>query len=224
MAVSYRVQKTDVKNKAYFAKAQDTKKLMEKIGAAGHSIIVGRVKKGVKPANAPLTKDIKRGDRTLMDNGLMINSINWRANESEAIVSSNNKAAIINNPDDDRIYYEIVPKKARWLTIPAGWNTRTLMRRYGFSPREVIAGLQKDGYSVYRPYKKGSKTVKAKVIMAKLKGSRKLSSGRMSKAKRFQAFPVFYLSKKIRVPIRRFMYLDETDFITLDKIVEDYFK
>ncbi len=59
--------------------------------------------------------------------------------------------------------------------------------------------------------------------MATLKGSRKLESGRLSKASRFQPFVVFILSKKIKVPIRRFMFLDESELQLMDEIVEDFY-
>ncbi|MDR1420630.1 MAG: phage morphogenesis protein [Treponema sp.] len=215
--MNYRIRIAGRENRNLSGRIAGRQPLMDRIAAAAHSVIVGRVKNGVKPGNAPLTRSVKKGDHTLMDNGRLIASIRQSASGTEAVISSDHVAAVVNNPPDEREYYEIEPKKAKWLTIPASWNTRTLMRRYGFSPGEVLEGLRRDGYSVYRPMRKGS-TVRANVIMAKKKGS-----GKKTAAKKFQPFVVFILSKKIRLPVRRFMYLDGADMALIEGIVEDFY-
>jgi phage gpG-like protein len=195
---------------------------MERVAAAGHSIILGRIKSGIKPANAPLTREVKQGDHTLMDNGQLIASLRWKADKDTAQVSSNHIAALVNNPPDDREFYEITPKKAKSLAIPASARTRTMMRRFGFTPRECIEGMKRAGYTIWQPKKKGS-TVRAGVIMAMENGEKSvLKSGQRSGAKRYQAFALFILAKKVRVPVRRFMYLTEKEIDLIDEIIGDY--
>ncbi len=221
--MNYRLEEYSKRNASLMSRVYDSRPLMRKIAAAGHSMILRKIDRGVAPPNAPLTKAVKRGDKTLRDDGRLMASIHERSTDTEAIVSSNHIAAVMNHPDDDSTEYEVTPKNAKWLTIPASWRTRTLMRRYGWSPKEVLDGLRADGYSVYRPFKRGSNTVRSNVIMASLKGSRKLASGKKSTARRFDAFVVFILSKKVKVPVRRFLYLDEEELRIVDEIVGDYY-
>jgi len=221
--VNYRIETTSKRNESFFKRLYDPRLLMRRIAQAGLSMILKRIDRGVAPANAPLTKAVKRGDKTLRDNGRLIASIHERSSDTEAVVASSHIAAVLNHPDDGSTEREVKPRGSGWLTLPASWRTRTLMRKYGWSAREVIDGLKSDGYSVYRPFKKGSNTVRANVVMASLKGSKKGKSGKLSTAKKWEAFAVFILSKKVTVPVRRFLYLDEEDLTAVDAIVEAYY-
>lgn len=228
--MNYRITTIDRTNARFKTRLEDPAPLMEGLAARAHSAIIHRVDQGVGPANAALTVAVKRGDKTLRDNGQLLGSIHPRSGTDFAEVASNHIAAIVNNPPDDSTSFTVTPKKAKFLTVPAGPQTRTMMRRYGWTPSAVIGGMQAAGYSVFRPFKKGSNAVRANVIMAVLKtggrgnaSGRRLKSGRTSQASKWQPFVLFYLRKSVKVPIRRFMYLTEPELAVLETYAEDFY-
>jgi phage gpG-like protein len=193
--------------------------IMRCVSARAHSFILRRVSTTKSPPNSPLTVAIKKGNNPLRDTGRLLASITYRASESQAVVGSNHIAALMNHPEDGKTQIEIKPKNAKWLTIPAGSKTRTMMRRFGFTPKACIDGMKGAGYSIYRPFKKGSNTVRATVIMAQEKGAPRLKSGKKSSASKWQPFVLFILKKSIKVPVRRFLYLDETELKAIGEFI-----
>lgn len=196
------------KRQTFFNKIANTKPLMRELSLMGLSAIQKNIENGIKPDNAPLTKAVKQGNNTLRDIGTLRSSLTARSTETEAIVGTNVSYAHIHNPEDGRTETVIRPKKAKFLCLPASAYTRTLYRTYGWSAAEVIAGLQRSGYAVYRPYKKGTR-VRANVIMAKKKGE--------------NAFALFILKKSITVPARPFMFLPDNVINTMQSRVEEYY-
>ncbi len=214
--MNYKIKTSELRNKNFYTKVYGPDELMKRIAARSHSLILGKLKTGtIAPPNAPATKEVKRGDKTLQDNGQLLGSLHYRWTQNEAAVASGHIAAIVNNPPDDRTEIVIKPRKAKYLTIPASYQTRTFMRRYGFSPREVIAGLQKDGWTVWRPLDKTMKRP-ANIILAQKKAFKRGSNK--------EAVKLFYLKKSVRTPVRRFMYLTEDELKIIDGVVEDYYE
>jgi phage gpG-like protein len=218
--MNYKIKVSDLKNNSFYTKLYSSDDLMKRIAVRGHSIILGRLKSGtIAPPNAPATKEVKRGDKTLQDNGQLLGSIHYRWTDKEAAVASDHIAALVNNPPDNRTEIILKPKKAKYLTIPASYQTRTFMRRYGFSPREVIAGLEKDGWTVWRPLTKNMKRP-ANIILAQKKAFKR---GANNSSKQ-EAVKLFYLKKSVRMPVRRFLYLTEDELEIIDGVVEDYYE
>jgi phage gpG-like protein len=69
----------------------------DKIGSFAVSCIQNHIEQGKFPANAPLTKAVKRGSHPLRDNQKLASSISYRKTSSSVIVGTNHKGARINN-------------------------------------------------------------------------------------------------------------------------------
>jgi len=234
--VNYRVQTTMREDVQLKARIYSPEPLMRGLAGRALSAILGRIDHGVGPENAPLTKAIKQGDQTLRDKGQLLGSLHGRSGRDFAEVASNHIAAIVNNPtpDDGRQFNTVRPVKAKALTVPAGPQTRTMMRRYGHTPRAVIAGMQAAGYIIFRPFKKGSKS-RSNVIMAVLPQVQKKplvlaakTSGpkigpARAPAKKYQAFALFFLVSSVKVPVRRFMYLTDDELAGLEAFTQEYY-
>ena len=195
--------------KSFFNKIVNRKPLMKEISLMALSAIQKNIESGIKPDNAPLTKAVKQGNNTLRDTGKLRSSLTARHSETEAAVGTNVPYAHIHNPEDGRTTTVIRPKKAKFLCLPASAYTRTLYRTYGWAVREVIKGLEKEGFAVYRPYKRGTR-VRANVIMAKKKGE--------------NAFALFILKKSITVPARPFMFLPNDVMAAIEKRIGAYYE
>lgn len=145
-----------------------------------------KIKKGVAPENAPLTKKVKGGDRTLRDSNALAASIAPHSGPSWADASTNLKYA--------RIQQEggvIRSKRAKALYIPAGPKTRQLMRQYNASsPGDLIGKMEADGYEFFY-------TRLSKVLYAK--------------KKRGQPFLLFILRRSVKLPARPYLYHDDAD-------------
>lgn len=159
---------------------------MRKAAAYLRSSADRKIHKGVKPENAPLTKKVKGGSRTLRDSGALAASIATHSGDLWADASTNAKQA--------RILQEggtVTAKRAKALFIPAGPKTRQLMRQYNASsPRDLIAKMESSGYSFFY-------TPLSKVFCAR-KG-------------RAQPFALFLVKRSIKIPPRPFLHHDEDD-------------
>ena len=195
--------------KSFFNKIANRKPLMKEISLMALSAIQKNIESGIKPDNAPLTKAVKQGNNTLRDTGKLRSSLTARSTETEAAVGTNVPYAHIHNPEDGRTATVIRPKGAKFLCLPASFETRQKLRQHGWSVREVIKGLEKEGFAVYRPYKKGTR-VRANVIMAKKKGE--------------NAFALFILKKSITVPARPFMFLPNDVMAAIEKRIGAYYE
>lgn len=195
--------------KSFFNRLANPKPLMKELSLMALSAIQKNIESGVKPDNAPLTKSVKQGNSTLRDSGKLRASLTARHSEKEAAVGTNVPYARLHNPEDGRSETVIRPRNAKFLCIPAGPETRKLFRKYGWSPREVIAGLEAKGFAVFRPYKKGGGE-RSNVIMAKEKGEK--------------AFAVFVLKKSIKIPARPFMFLPDDVMAAVEKRIGEYYE
>ncbi len=206
--MDFQIRVEEYKNDSFFARITNAKTLMKEISLMGLSAIQKNITSNISPKNAPLTQKIKQGGNTLRDNDDLLGSLNARHTENSAEVGTSCPYAKIHNPTDGKKETVIRPKRAKYLCIPAGPETRTLFRKYGWSPREVISGLENRGYSVYRPYRKGT-SKRANVIMAK-KGNEK-------------AEVIFILKKSITISARPFMYLEQTVIDAMEMKVKKYY-
>ena len=195
-------------NKGFENRVTNRAPLMKELSLKALSAIQKNVESGIGPENKPLTKEVKRGDKTLRDSGKLRASLTARSSESEAVVGTNVPYARVHNPEDGKTETVISAKGGKSLALPASAKTRKLFRMYGWSAREVIAGLESKKYSVYRPYKKGTK-VRSNVIMAKKKGE--------------AAFAVFILKKSVKIPARPFMFLPDSVIAALERRVSDFY-
>lgn len=158
-----------------------------------------RIQGGLNPPNSGLTRAIKGGAKPLMDSGSYIASIAGKSSARQAEAGSAKKWA--------RLLQEggtIKPVKAKFLTIPAGARTRTLMRRYGMTPRACIEAMKADGYSIWTSYGKGGANMFAR------------------KGKKGQMFLLFILKKSITIPARPHLYIDAQDEIVILSMIENF--
>jgi phage gpG-like protein len=176
----------------------DTVALNQKIGSYLVSSTQRKIRSGISPANAALTVAVKGNDKPLRDRGQLMASITAKADASSVRVGTNHIAA------KTMQYGMTIKAKGKWLWIPAGRQTRTWQRRYGFAPGEVMKGLKADGYNTWTQSKKGSSSG---VVMAK-------------KGKRGKLWVVFILKKSVTIPARPFLYFDEMDL----KIIRGYLR
>jgi phage gpG-like protein len=164
------------------------------IGALALSRITGRMdSKGNWAANAPLTRNVKRGDNPLKDSGALRNSMTFTTEPDAVLVGTNlGYARMVHDGGT------ITPKKAKSLAIPATAQTRTFMRRYGATPRACIDGMKAAGFSVWTSSNRGA------VLYA---------SPAMRKNETFDL--LFILRKKVTVPARPFLSLTDEDIADL---------
>lgn len=159
------------------------------------SSAVRKINGNIPPENAPLTQEVKQGNKTLRDNGQLMASIAPQNGKDWAAAQTNKKQAKILQEGGT------VTAKGKSLAIPASYQTRLLMRRYNAQkPRELIEAMKADGYSVFRLKKEGGGNTN--ILLAK--------------KKRGEPFALFILKKSVKIPARPYLYLDEADekFVT----------
>jgi phage gpG-like protein len=163
-----------------------------------------KIKSGVPPPNSPLTARVKRGNLTLRDFGTLARSIAPHSGELWADASTPLKQAKILQRGG------AIRAKGRGLWIPAGPETRRLMKQYGAgSPGALIKALKAEGYDgfytpltrVYCMYKKG-KTLKNG------------SAGKAGKP-----FALFVVRSSVVIPARPFLHIDQKDEAYLTALV-----
>lgn len=159
------------------------------------SSAVRKINSNIPPENAPITQEVKQGNKTLRDDGQLMASIAPQSGKDWAAAQTNKKQAKILQEGGT------VTAKGKSLAIPASYQTRLLMRRYNAQkPRELIEAMKADGYSVFRLKKEGG-------------GSTNIL---LAKKKRGEPFALFILKKSVKIPARPYLYLDEADekFVT----------
>lgn len=143
-----------------------------------------KITSGIRPPNAPLTQDIKGGSSTLRDSGALLASIAGRSDDTTGSVGTNVRHA--------RLVHDggtVTARRAKSLAVPAGSRTRTLMRRYGATPRASIDRMKADGFQIW---------TQKSVIMAR-------------HGKRGQPFALFFLKRSVRIPARPFLIFTRAD-------------
>ena len=159
------------------------------------SSAVRKINGNIPPENAPLTQEVKQGNKTLRDNGQLMASIAPQNGKDWAAAQTNKKQAKILQEGGT------ITAKGKSLAIPASYQTRLLMRKYNAQkPRELIEAMKADGYSVFRLKKEGGGNTN--ILLAK--------------KKRGEPFALFILKKSVKIPARPYLYLDEADekFVT----------
>lgn len=122
------------------------RELVREICQLGVSLVQKNIVEGKWAENSPLTVAIKGNSIPLRDKGILLSSITSRFDGQAAIIYTSEKSAKILH--DGGV---IKPKSAKYLTIPAGAKTRSLMRKYGATPRSCIDGMKSAGWRVW-PY------------------------------------------------------------------------
>jgi len=126
---------------------KDTSKL-QTVGIMASQMIAGHIQegKGFAPIS-PATAAYRRPGRPLLDTGDLRNFINspysvkFLDDKTVSIRSNKPYASILNDGG-------VIRAKRDWLWIPAA--ERSFMKRYGFSPSDVLKGLKAKGYSIFR--------------------------------------------------------------------------
>jgi phage gpG-like protein len=164
-------------------KAISDPEVIEYAGSVALSLVQKNISEGKWEDNAPLTQAIKGNALPLRDSGQFLASFYRRIEGTKAIVWTEAKQA--------RILHDggvIRPKTAKYLTIPAGAATRTLMRKYGLTPRACIEGMKAAGWRVWPYFGTGTP-----VICASFKDKVPIC--------------LFILKRSITVPARPYMKL-----------------
>jgi len=171
------------------AKGLKTPGKLAAIGGMAAEMIRGRIHagKGFAPL-APATAEYRGAGRPLQDTGGLRDSITHQvAGENTVSVGTSKAYAPIQNNGG------AIRARREWLWIPAA-RTRTLQRRFGYSPTDVLKGLRSIGYS---PFRKGRTVV--------------------YRDRRKKYHVLYYLKKSVEIPARRFFYLSEHDIDLLMK-------
>lgn len=181
---------------------KDTAPFMEKVSLYAESAIQKNIESNIPPANAPLTVALKNGSKTLKGKGTL-RQLHSSYSKTTATVTSPAPYARIQNEGGT-----ITPKNAKYLCVPARADIQKLTTQTK-SVRNALKVLEGQGYTIYRPYRRGSSTVRANVIMGKKKtGKPEL---------------LFILKKSITIPKREFMKLSKRQLAYIDKMAEAYF-
>ncbi len=122
-----------------------SKSLFENIGQYMASSTQRKIKGGIDPVNSPLTRAWKKSGLQLRDTGRLLSSITHKVDEHSVIVGTNVIYGRI-----QQLGGTIRPKKAKKLWIPAGWESRKLMRRFGHTPSAVMKGMKAAGYKLWQ--------------------------------------------------------------------------
>lgn len=142
-----------------------------------------KINSGIPPENAPLTQEVKQGNKTLRDNGQLMSSIAPQNGREWAAAQTNLRYAKIQQKGGT------IQGKGKGLWIPASAKTRSLMRRYNSQTAgELIKSMKADGYSFYRT---------GKVFCARKKSG--------------EPFALFIIKQSVKIPARPFLHIDEKD-------------
>lgn len=179
------------------AKLKNPTPFLQETGAYMTSSIQKRIEKGVAPKNAPLTKKMKKGDNTLRDNGIYMNSINYEL--------KGNSAVLVGSPQiQSRILHKggvILPKRAQKLAVPAYEKMWKEQKR--LSPRDFLNKLKSQGWRIW---------FKEKAIMGTPPG------------KRTKPVVLYIRKESVKIPARPHYYVSDGDAEVIDKIFGDYLK
>lgn len=161
----------------------DLEPVMRRVSKYLVSSAVGKINGDIPPENAPLTQEVKQGNKTLRDNGQLMASIAPQNGNDWASAQTNLKYAKIHQEGGT------ISGKGNGLWLPASHVTRQLMRKYNAQkPGELISAMKADGYSCWRS---------GKVFCAKKKQGK--------------PFALFIIKQSVRIPARPFLYISEAD-------------
>ena len=187
------------------------KMVLPEIAPEVRDFVAEHIKEGGIPSkpNAPLTKQVKKSSKPLLDRGTLRASITYKVKENKLIVGTNLIYAPIQH------YGGVIkPKKAKTLTLPTTRKVRRLVETKGV--RGFLKKLEEEGYRiVWRP-----KSVIA--IPPKPKGKRK-------KVKPKYGLPlksgigelVLIRKKEVKIPARPYMLLTEEELEYLKERIRE---
>lgn len=142
---------------------------------------------------APATAAYRGNGQPLRDTGHLLMSIkSAKLGDDAASVFTELKYAAMQNNGG------VITAKRDWLFIPAA-GTRRLERRYGYSPKEVLAGLRAAGFWVFRV---------GRTVCYRQKGKKRLHVA-------------YYLKKSVTVPARKFFYISNGELEMISQEVGD---
>ncbi|MDR2048926.1 MAG: phage virion morphogenesis protein, partial [Treponema sp.] len=155
-----------------------------------------RIKDGVPPPNSPLTSRVKQGGLTLRDSGTLMRSLAAHAGDLWADTGTKLKYARIQQEGGT------VRAKGKGLWIPAGPETRRLMKRYGTQkPGALIAAMKADDYGFF-------KSPLTKTFCAYKKGKARKRGGTGPDG---NPFALFVIRSSVTLPARPFLHIDRAD-------------
>ena len=138
-------------------------------------------------------------------------SISAGYSKHQAIVSTNLPYARLVNDGGT-----ITAKNRKFLCIPASRKVKRDMLKVQGGGKEskgliwkYLDSMRAKGYSVYRPYRKGTST-RANVIMGKKKDK--------------DAEALFILKTSVKIPPRPYMYLSDRELKQIDKMVGAFYE
>lgn len=176
--------------------------LLDGLGARATSLVQKNIRDGDWEPNAPLTRAIKgAGAKPLMDDGHLLASITYRVEGSRAIVWTARPGANIVHSGG-----KIRATKSKFLTIPAGRKTRSLMGSYGLTPRACIEGMRKAGFDVFFRQERGGGSGMILYLPPKAKKGTKPTV-------------LFILKKEVTIPARPFLRLPKESLAILARYV-----
>lgn len=186
--------KSEVIIKSRNLNLQDKSNAMREMGSYMVSSTQKKIKEKKTPPNAPLTVALKDNALPLRDTGLLMSSIAGRSDSSKAVIGTNRAGAAMNHSGAVR--------KAgigKYIWIPASKEAKELLASAG-SIRNMIRRLKSQGYGCFKS-KKGKAFFRYK---------------KDEEPKKLEVF--FILKKRVVIPARPFLYIDDFDRKVLDNI------
>lgn len=157
--------------------------LMPAVAAYLQSCADKKIRDGVPPPNAPLTQAVKQGAKTLRDSSSLAASIAPHHGDGWAAAGTNLHYARIQQEGGT------VRGGVKGLWIPAGSETRRLMRRYGVTGAGgLIEAMRRDGWTLWR---------RGKAFFARKKNG--------------QARMLFVIRQSVDIPSRPFLYISRQE-------------
>jgi len=162
------------------------------IGGMAAEMIRGHIQsgQGFVPIS-PATATYRKPGRPLLDTGDLRNSITFKVIDDKTVSVGTNKpyAAIHHNGG-------VIRAKKNWLWIPA--VGRDFIKRYGYSPTDVLNGLKADGYSIFRM---------GRTMCYREKRRSRNADGKLE----YKIHILYYLKKSVEIPARPFFYLTDKE-------------
>jgi len=176
--------------------------LLSGLGARATSLVQKNIRDGNWTPNSPLTRANKSaGAKPLMDEGHLIASIDYRIDGKSVVTGTNRPGANIIHDGGT-----LKPVTTKFLTIPAGRATKTLMGSYGLTPRACIEGMEKAGYTVFFRQSKGGQSG---AVLYLPPGAKKETEPEI----------LFVLKKEVVVPARYYLRLPQESLAILSQYV-----
>jgi phage gpG-like protein len=174
------------------------REINESIGEHIVSKAVGRIKKGeIKPPTSEFTLSLRRGNKgkTLLDKGHLWQSLTYKVEGNSVKVGSKLRYAKIH-----QFGGVIKPKEAKTLCIPATKLAKRLSETKGV--KGALEELKSNGWHIW---------FEPNAIMGR-------------KGKRGKEQVLFYRKKKVKIPARTYVYLNEKDWEEITQMVEGWIK